>query len=262
MSALQRKSKKTTYKKTLVPRVRKQPKPVQKSTLKPGFERLERYLAHAGIASRREAKQLILDGAVFVNKKKVTEPGFGVRPEIDEITLDNNSLPQKEAFLFFKPRGIETSATSDGSTDIRKKYPEYAHLSPIGRLDKDSTGIIILSNDGTLARALTKEDSTVEKEYLVQVREVVTDTALHRMADGIVIDGVSTKPAITARKGRHEFSIILTEGRKHQIRRMCDACRLTITQLTRVRIGHLKAGKMFPGNVKPISPKDCELLKQ
>ena len=231
------------------------------STLKPGMERLERHMAHTGLASRREAKSLIIQGLVFVNKKRVLEPGYGINPDKDVVTVDGASLPEKETVLLFKPRGIETSATNSANTDIKSRYPRVAHLSPIGRLDKDSTGIILLSNDGSLARALTKEDSTVEKEYLVTVREQVSDEHLRRMAQGIMLDGIITKPAITERRGRSVFSIVLQEGRKHQIRRMCDACHLTITTLTRIRIGHLKAGSMIAGNVKSVSPKDVEKLK-
>lgn len=236
---------------------------VQKSvsTLPKGYERLERYLAHAGIASRREAKKLITDGAVLVNQKKVTEPGYGVRPGHDEIGLIGHDIANKESVLFYKPRGIETTATTDTNTDIRKRYQQFAHLNPVGRLDKDTEGLIILSNDGTLTRILTGENSTVEKEYLVEVREQLQDVALRRMADGIKLDGIMTKPAITKRKGRNSFTIILTEGRKHQIRRMCDACKLTINKLTRIRIGHLKAAGMIAGNAKPLSSKDVQLLK-
>lgn len=235
--------------------------PKEVSTLPKGYERLERYLAHSGIASRREAKKLITDGAILVNNKKITEPGFGVRPGVDEIGVVGHNIADKESVLFYKPRGIETSATSDANTDIRKRYQKFAHLNPVGRLDKDTEGLIILSNDGTLTRILTGENSTVEKEYLVEVREQLQDTALFRMADGIKLDGVMTKPAVTKRKGRNSFTIILTEGRKHQIRRMCDACKLTINKLTRIRIGHLKATGMIAGNAKPLTAKDIQLLK-
>lgn len=231
------------------------------STLPKGYERLERYLAHAGIASRREAKKLITDGAVLVNNKKITEPGYGVRPDHDEIGLVGHDIENKESILFYKPRGIETTATSDANTDIRKRYQKFAHLNPVGRLDKDTEGLIILSNDGTLTRILTGENSTVEKEYLVEVREQLQDVALRRMADGIKLDGIMTKPATTTRKGRNSFTIILTEGRKHQIRRMCDACKLTINKLTRIRIGHLKASGMIAGNAKPLTQKDIQMLK-
>jgi pseudouridine synthase len=246
---------------TTTPTVRSK-KPLPASTLAPGLERLERYLAHSGAASRREAKGLITTGQVLVNNKKITEPGYGINPSKDTISINGNPQANKESILFYKPRGIETSATVKGAADIASRYSKFAHLSPIGRLDKDSDGLIILSNDGTLARALTQENSHVEKEYLVETREVVTDTALQRMAQGIKLDGVMTQKAQTSRKGRTSFTIVLTEGRKHQIRRMCDACRLTITSLTRIRIGHLKkASSMIPGNYKPLTEKDVLLLK-
>jgi 23S rRNA pseudouridine2605 synthase len=231
------------------------------STLAPGLERLERFMAHANIASRREAKDLIVHGLVMVNGKVVREPGFGIRPEQDQVAIKGGVLPEKETVLLYKPRGIETTTTNPGTTDIKTRFPRFAHLSPIGRLDKDSAGLILLSNDGTLTKALTKENSHVEKEYLVTVREEVSDDKLRRMASGIMLDGVMTKPAIVERRGRSVFSITLIEGRKHQIRRMCDACHLTITSLVRIRIGHLVAGKMIAGNAKSVSPKDVTRLK-
>jgi pseudouridine synthase len=230
-------------------------------TLKAGLERLERYMAHKGISSRREAKALITDGAVLVNGKVVTEPGFGINPDKDEVTLKQEKLPEKETVLFYKPRGIETSATSAGSLDIVTAFPKLAHLSPIGRLDKESEGLILLSNDGTLARALTAENSHVEKEYLVGVREEVRPDDMVVMSAGIMLDDTMTKPAIARQNGRNAFTIVLKEGRKHQIRRMCDACRLTVTSLVRVRIGHLTMGKMKSGAIKIVPLRDVERLK-
>ena len=253
--------KKFTTKTFVLPPKIRMPKKLQPSTLKAGLERLERHMAHAGIASRREAKDLIMRGIVLVNGKTIREPGFGIDPTKDSITLKGDKLPEKETMLLYKPRGIETSATSDGAIDIKTKFPKLAHLFPIGRLDKDSEGLILLSNDGTLAKALTQENSHVEKEYLVNVREEIKPTDLNRLANGIDIDRVMTKPAVVHRNGRNAFTIVLHEGRKHQIRRMCDACHLTVTSLVRVRIGHLTAGKMIAGNVKFVPPRDVERLK-
>ena len=230
-------------------------------TLKDGLERLERYMAHKGISSRREAKALIINGAVLVNGKIVKEPGFGIDPNKDIVTLKQEKLPEKETVLLYKPRGIETSATSAGSLDIITKFPELAHLSPIGRLDKESEGLILLSNDGTLARALTSENSHVEKEYLVTVRESISDDTMEIMSKGILLDGVMTKPTIAEQVDDHSFTIILKEGRKHQIRRMCDACKLTVERLVRIRIGHLEIGAMKSGSIKTVSTVDVAQLK-
>ncbi len=246
----------------------KGPKPLAKqrpkdaSTLPIGQERLERAIAYMGLASRREAKDLIKKGLVRVNGTTVYESGYGIIPSTDIITLRDQAITPKEAMLVYKPRGVETSKTNPENKDIHDRLPALAHLAPIGRLDKDSEGLIILSNDGTLARAMTKENSTVEKEYLVEVREQVTPEAIQKLASGIMLDKIKTKPAIVKKLSKSSFSIVLTEGRKHQIRRMCDACHLTIESLLRTRIGHLKIGSMKPGFVKRIPVNDIELLKK
>lgn len=257
-----------TPKKRIFYRTPKGPKPASKqrpkdaSTLPEGYERLERAIAHRGLASRREAKTLIKSGQVHVNGKVIKETGFGILPDTDIITVNNIDGPEKEAILIYKPRGIETTKTSPENTDIHDRFKALAHLSPIGRLDKESEGLIIMTNDGTLTRALTKENSTVEKEYLVFVRELVTPDAITKLSNGIMLDKVKTKPAKATKVSKSSFTIVLQEGRKHQIRRMCDACHMTIESLVRIRIGHLKIGSMKPGFVKRIPAKDIALLKQ
>ncbi len=254
-------------KKRVFYRTPKGPKPLSKqkpkdaSTLPEGYERLERAIAHRDLASRREAKALITSGKVRVNGKVIREPGHGILPDKDIITIAEQT-GVKESLLVYKPRGIETTKTTPLNKDIHDRLPALAHLSPIGRLDKDSEGLIILSNDGILTRALTKEESSIEKEYLVTVRELVTPEALTLLEKGVILDKVKTKPAVTKKISKNSFTIVLTEGRKHQIRRMCDACHLTIESLVRIRIGHLKVGGMKPGFVKKISEKDSDLLKK
>lgn len=230
-----------------------------KSTIPEGFDRLERHIAHLGLASRREAKTLILDGKVLVNNKKVTNPGFAINPQKDKIKI--SSIENKESILFYKPRGIETVATSPNSKDIKSKFPKLAHLSPIGRLDKESEGLIILSNDGTLAKAITEPGNPTEKEYLVTVRENIFSGLLQKMSKGIVLDKVKTLPAKTKLVTKNSYKIVLTEGRKHQVRRMAAECKLTIESLIRIRIGHMQMGKMKPGNVKPLSLEDVQKFK-
>jgi len=238
------------------------PKPIKdQSTLAPGLERLERAIAHMGLASRREAKDLISKGLVRVNKKVIKEPGFGIKVGKDTIEIEGAPLSDKESFLVYKPREIETSKTSDKTKDLHDYFPRLKHLAPIGRLDKESEGLIIMSNDGTLARALTQENSTVSKTYEVLVRENVTDDALQKMTKGILLDKVRTKPATVKRLSRKSFSIVLHEGRKHQIRRMCDACHLTVESLIRTNIGHLSADTMKVGGMRRLIEDDVEKLK-
>lgn len=239
------------------------------STLAPGLERLERAIAHMGLASRREAKDLISKGLVRVNNKVIKESGYGIKVGKDTIEVEGTSLAEKESFLVYKPRAIETNktvpssakATAGEAKDLRDYFPKLKHLAPIGRLDKDSEGLIIMSNDGTLARALTEENSTVSKTYEVLVRENVTDDALRKMRMGIVLDRKKTKSAIVKRVSRTGFSIVLHEGRKHQIRRMCDACHLTVESLTRTNIGHLSISSMKPGSIRRLIQDDIEKLK-
>lgn len=226
------------------------------------LDRLERVIAHRGLASRREAKDLISRGLVKVNGKVIREPGFAISVEKDEIQIDNSKIAKKESFLVFKKRGVETSRTRPDARDLHSEFPELSHLNPIGRLDKESEGLIIMSNDGTLTKALTKENSSIGKEYLVTVREEVKTASLERMKNGILLDGVVTKPAIVKEVSKNSFSIILFEGRKHQIRRMCDSCRLTIESLVRVKIGHLKMGNLKNVGKRKIDDKDADLLKR
>lgn len=221
-------------------------------------DRLERYLAYKGLASRREAKNLIRSGGVVVNGAIITEPGFGVT-ETDTISV--STLPSKEAYLLFKPRGIETSKTKTGSVDIHDRFASLRHLAPVGRLDKESEGLIILTNDGTITKALTS-NSSIGKTYRVTVRENISDQMIQRMISGIILDGIKTKPAIVKRVSRMVIDITLYEGRKHQIRRMCDACKLTIVSLVRISIGSISCGSMKSGSIRKLSKKEIEMLKK
>lgn len=251
--------KKKSTEKTLLVRPKKT---VFASTLALGLERLEKYLAHAGLASRREAKDLINRGLVTVNGTVAKNPGQGIDSSKDRVKITGGLNENKETILLYKPRGIETSKTSPDSKDIHDRFPQFKHLSPIGRLDKDSEGLILLSNDGVLARAVTGEKSTIEKEYLVTVREDVMPVLLTKMEKGIMLDGTKTEPCIAEKVSRHEFTITLREGRKHQVRRMANAYQLTITKLIRIRIADLKIGKMSTGNVKRIPNSVIEQMKK
>lgn len=233
----------------------------QATTLPFGQERLEKAMAHMGFASRREAKDLITRGQVTVNGVVVRIPGHGIVSGKDTIVVAGSALDSKESVLVYKPRGVETTKTTPKVRDLHDQFPALRNLAPIGRLDKDSEGLIIMTNDGTLTRALTGEDGTVGKEYLVEVREFVTDHMIARMTSGIKLDGVMTKPARVKRLGRLQFSIVLYEGRKHQIRRMCDACHLTIESLIRVGIGHLTIKTLGKNKLMNLTARDVAQLK-
>lgn len=229
-------------------------------TLDDHLIRLEKHIANLGLASRREAKDLILKGLVKVNGVVVTDTGFGFDVTKDTVSVKQDDI-QKEYILLYKPRGIETNKTADHLQDIHDVYPQFAHLAPIGRLDADSEGLIILSNDGVLAKHLTQPDSHVGKTYRVTVRESVTQSAVSTMANGILLDAVKTKPAEVARESEHVFTIVLHEGRKHQIRRMADAVKLTVESLERIGIGQIEIGEMNPGDSRVLTLDEVDELK-
>lgn len=225
------------------------------STLPDGLVRLEKHVAHLNLASRREAKQLILDGKISVNGSIVYETGFGIHPDKDHVALVGVRANKKTVALY-KPRGIETTKTDPVHEDIHDMFPQFQELAPIGRLDKDSEGLILLSNDGLVARSITGEHSSIEKEYRVTVRESVTEDALAKMRSGIFLGDKKTLPTRAEKIDEHTFSIILIEGRKHQIRRMADACRLTIENLKRIRVGVVTLGELSVGDFRDLSPEE------
>jgi 23S rRNA pseudouridine2604 synthase len=235
---------------------------ILESTLPPEQERLEKYMAQSGMASRREAKDLIKKGLVTIDGKVIKNPGHGIIVGKTVVKIAGGFAQHKETILLYKPRGIETSKTSPDAIDIHDKFPQFTHLAPIGRLDKDSEGLILLSNDGVLAKIITDEQSTIDKEYQVTVREDVMPVLLSKMEHGINLDGEITKPCITSKLSRNQYTITLHEGRKHQVRRMANACKFTVTKLVRIRIGELKIGKMTAGNFKKIPQDIVEQMKK
>lgn len=229
-------------------------------TLADNLVRLEKYIALKGLASRREAKDLILRGRVSVNGSPALNPGTGIHPKHDKVKVDQDI--KKESVLVYKPRGIETSNTGTKLRDIKDVLPKLKHLSPIGRLDAESEGLIILSNDGVLAKAFTGTETHIEKTYKVEVRGLVTDLVLKQMSIGMMIEGVKTKPAKTEKINNTSFYITLREGRKHQIRKMCSASHLHVMKLIRVAIGAITIGKMKSGEVRPLTTHEIEKLKR
>lgn len=221
--------------------------------------RLDKAMAEMNIASRREAKSLIIEGHVLVNGIKVINPGKAVNTQTDKIVLDDKSI-KKEYILVNKPIGIETNKTSTDSIDLRRYFPMLKHLYPVGRLDKNTSGLIIMTNDGLLTRKITLPNSKIGKKYLVKVRENVTDKSLQMMREGLILDMTKTKPAILSRLSRNSFTIVLNEGRKHQIRRMADKCHLTIESLERIAIGKIGIEKMKSGDFRKLSEKEIKDL--
>lgn len=225
--------------------------------------RLDQYMGQHNIASRREAKRLIVDGLVSVNKKVVREPGFTVT-EKDTVVLAKvaEMMHAKTTILLYKPKGITCSTNTSEGTTLYQKFPQFKNLTYVGRLDKESEGLLLLSDDGLITKAVTGEHSDIEKEYVVTVREKVLPTHLQRIEKGMKINGEKTLPAKAYRDAQDTLRIILKEGKKHQVRRMANALHLTVSNLKRIRIGDLTIGSMKPGQHRRLTEKEIADLKK
>lgn len=226
--------------------------------------RIEKHLSQTGIASRREAQALLKAGLVFVNGKVVRETGIKIDPDKVSIKIHGQAASQfgeKETVAVYKPRGVLSSKDKDGVPTVFDTFPQFKKLNTVGRLDKESEGLLLLSNDGLITKSVTGKDHIVEKEYIVTVREDVTPAMMARMTKGLNIRGGKTKPAVAVKVDRHTFRITLTEGKKHQIRRMANACNLTVESLKRLRVGPVKLGRLQPGQWKKLSKKEFEVLR-
>jgi 23S rRNA pseudouridine2604 synthase len=223
--------------------------------------RLNKYLADQKVASRREADVLIAAGKVKINGK-VALVGTKVVPG-DTVEITGGGKP-KTYLAYYKGRGIITHSPAEGEVDIATRLKQdfnLTGLAPIGRLDKDSEGLMIISNDGRLTSRLLNPENGHEKEYEVQVDKPITETFLRLLKNGVTIEGYRTKPADTKRHPRSDkrFNLTLTEGKKHQIRRMCAALGYQVQSLKRVRIVTIELGDLKPNQFRKL--KGDELKK-
>jgi pseudouridine synthase len=224
--------------------------------------RLDSYLASTGIASRREAKKYIEQGLVKINGKKPASSGASFNPDEDKLFLSKKIQSEqgsKETVLVHKPKGC-LSSHDDTKKNIFDVFPQYEHLHCVGRLDRDTTGLILLSNDGRITKAVTGVPHNIEKQYRVKVREDVIPWMIEKMLKGLKLrDGKAV--AIAAKKmDKHTFIVTLLDGRKHQVRRMANALKLTVTSLARIRIGHMQMRALRAGQVRTLSARDINKI--
>jgi 23S rRNA pseudouridine2604 synthase len=220
--------------------------------------RLNKYLAQQGTASRREADALIEQGIVLVNGKKAV---VGQKVEATDVVTLKGSTKEKKYLAYYKGRGIITHSPSEGETDIVTRLKDdygITDVNPIGRLDKDSEGLLILTNDGRITGPLLDPEASHEKEYEVTVDKPVTGYFLQRLEHGVLIEGYKTKDAKATRhkKSQLAFTLVLTEGKKHQIRRMCAALGYQVQSLKRVRIANIELGELKPNQYRIIKEKE------
>ena len=226
--------------------------------------RLHKYLADCGVASRRKAEELIAQGKVAVNGEVVTKLGTTVDPESDIAEIGGSVvrwLGDKVYIKLNKPRGYVSSCRSQRGEktilDLVKELP--VRLFPVGRLDKDSEGLMLLTNDGELANSLMHPKYEHEKEYEVNVQFPMSNVQLRNLSSGIFLAGKIKLPARVQRVDEKNFRIILKEGKKRQIRKMVEAVGGRVVRLKRIRIGHIHLGSLAPGKFAYLSPDEVML---
>jgi pseudouridine synthase len=249
--------------------------------------RLQRFLAQAGVASRRQSEELIVDGKVRVNGRVVTELGTKVDPDRDKVVVSGRRLvaAQQRHLVLCKPKGyVTTLSDPEGRPTVMDLLGERARgLYPVGRLDFNTDGVLLLTNDGDLAHALMHPSGGIEKTYHAKLHGMVTAEEIQRLRDGVVLPeapaesaragrerprdaGRKTAPAtvrLLAETGRNTWlEITISEGRNRQIHRMCEAIGHQLLKLSRVAYGPVKVRDMKPGDWRPLAAKELEELRE
>jgi pseudouridine synthase len=240
-------------------------------------ERLQKILSAAGIASRRTAETLIQQGRVTVNGRTITELGTRADLGADDIRVDGRrvKVPQRRRYiLLYKPRGYITTRSDPEHRptviDLLSKGGVREYVYPVGRLDYDSEGLLLLTSDGELAARLTHPRHGVEREYEVRVKGVPDEHDLDRLSRGISLEGRRTAPArvelakvLEAESGPQALlSFVIQEGRNRQVRSMCDAIGHPVARLRRVRIGPIEDDHIRPGEFRDLTREEVELLRR
>jgi 23S rRNA pseudouridine2605 synthase len=236
-------------------------------------ERLQRSLARAGFGSRRACEELIVAGRVEVNSRRATL-GDRVDPSTDEVRVDGakvNVDPALRTFALHKPRGVTTTLRdAHAERDLTQLLPKGVRVFPVGRLDRDTEGLLLLTNDGDLAHRLTHPRFEIQKEYLAEVDRPPSNRQLARLRRGVELeDGIAR--AVQARSaggargragaaGRGGVRLVMVEGRKREVRRMLDAVGLPVRRLVRVRVGPIRLGRLRPGELRELDPEDGRAL--
>jgi len=232
--------------------------------------RLQKYIAECGIASRRKSEELIAAGKVKVNGR-VASIGDKINPREDSVSVDGRKIETEKNHVYImlhKPRGFITTMSDEMD---RKCVAELVsdvgvRVYPVGRLDKDSEGLLLLTNDGEFANNMTHPSRHVPKLYRVTVRPGITEDQITQLTQGIMIDGKMTLPAnvrvVTVEPGRVVMEITLVEGRNRQIRKMCEELGLEVARLKRVAIGPIRLGMLEQGKWRNLTPEEIRALKR
>lgn len=226
--------------------------------------RLNKYLAQAGLCSRREADELILSGKVTVNGKPA-DPGMKVN-DMDKITVNGKPVGRREKHVvlaYYKPVGVTcTEKDRHAEITIRDAVDYPVRVTYAGRLDKDSEGLLLLTNDGDLINGLMRAANFHEKEYIVRVNKPMSRDFMKKMSDGMLLKDLNerTRPCFVKEEGRFVFRIILTQGLNRQIRRMCKQLGYDVVSIKRIRIANVLLGKMNPGDIRAVTGAELKEL--
>ncbi len=224
--------------------------------------RLNKYLSDIGVCSRRAADRLAQDGKITVNGI-AAQPGMRVTPK-DDIRVEGKPVRKEEQKVYLalnKPRGIVCTAEKREKNNIIDYVNYPLRIYPVGRLDKDSEGLILLTNDGAIVNGMMRARNRHEKEYQVKVDRAFDSGFLERMTQGVPILDTVTRPCRIRRTGSDTFVIILTQGLNRQIRRMCEALGYRVVRLKRVRIMNIRLGSLPCGKWRELTSEELRVLK-
>jgi pseudouridine synthase len=228
-----------------------------------GLIRLQKYLAEAGICSRRKGETHIRAGRVSVNGRVVTELGLKVDPANDRVAFDGQTVrPTEEKFYIAlnKPEGYVTSCRQPGRDLVVDLIDLPVRLFPVGRLDADSCGLLLMTNDGRIHHRLAHPSFDHAKHYVVWVNQPIADGALAKLAQGVRLDGRLTRKAQVTRLGARRFKIVLKEGRNRQVRRMVAKVGCQVVQLKRVQMANIRLGRLPSGKWRYLSNAEVTTL--
>lgn len=232
------------------------------------MERLQKVIAEAGVASRRKAEELISAGRVKVNGKVVTELGTKVTGK-EEIEVDGNLLAreEKEYYLLNKPRGVITSTSDEkGRKTVVDLIDTEARIYPVGRLDYDTTGVLLLTNDGEFANILMHPTNKIDKVYLAKLKGIIKGEQINELKDGVKIDGVMVKASrvklkkFDPEKNSSMVEITIHEGKNHQVKRMFEAVGFKVDKLTRERMDIFTTTGLQSGEYRRLTAKEVQTV--